>query len=103
MTDYLDGYGEGYFGEDYFEDYAHDEMEEFCPDEYADDGYRESTDPEPPVMDKRVQDDAWITPYEASVLGLGFGYEEGRAERRRKKQLKKEARSRRLRRYRNGW
>ena len=105
MTDdYLDGYGEGYY-DDYFEDYSHDEMEEYCPDEYEADGYIESADPEPPEhMNEREQDDAgWISAHEASMLGYGFGYEEGRAERRRKKQLKKEARSRRLRRYRNGW
>ena len=105
MTDYLDGCGEGYF-DDYFEDYSHDEIEEYCPDEYEADGYRESADPEPHGnMDERMERDAegWITPFEASVLGYGFGLEESRAERRRKKQLKKEARSRRLRRYRRGW
>jgi hypothetical protein len=91
MDDFFeDGFGEDFYEQE-FEDFDGEGFEDECEDSlfYAED-YSEDDDC---VQQQQGQaDEHWISPLEASILAYGFGYEEGRAERRRKKQLRQDER-----------
>ena len=116
MDDFFeDGFGEDFY-EDGFEgefedfddggfeegDYGSDYEERFFNENFNYDGDDDSTGFEDEHLSREEQqaDEGWISPEEASILGYGFGYEEGRAERRRRRQLRQDARIERFRRNR---
>ena len=77
LDDYGDGYDQGF------------------QDDVFDEGIEETDIRHPEAED--CKPDNWISPLEASIMGYGFGYEEGLSETRRRKRIKQKEQDRRKR------
>jgi len=106
MDDFFDGFEEGFEGDwEDFDDGGYEEGDydgADYEDRFCEDGDGISDEDERWGQDDQQADEGWISPTEASILGYGFGYEEGRAERRRRRQLRQDARIERFRQNRRG-
>ena len=75
----------GYDGDDYDSDYEDRFFEENFNYEGEDDSNSFDNEEHFTREDQRQEEEPWISPGEASIMGYGFGYEEGLNERRRRR------------------
>lgn len=89
---------DGFGGADYDSDYEDRFFEENFNYEGEDDSNSFDNEEHFTREDQRQEEEPWISPGEASILGYGFAREECEAERRRRREIRRQERDRRKRR-----